>query len=435
MRLYSTFIILAITGFAGFSWGSAITQQDIQVLSFSQITDHAQPDAFPKFKQKLVFINKFATNSNSPVMLEICGESDDCSTPTLMTLAAAKKFQAFILLVEHRYYGTSIPLPVGNPKNMRFLSTDQALKDLATVIQDLQRQLVGPWIALGSSYSGNLAAYLRTLYPSLVVGAVAVSAPVKAQATWPEMDTFISQSLGPECGQDVKLNLDKVEKYVHTLSAEGLRQFRSRIGLKVTQSPAGITELSYDLVRWLVSIGKRDEFCQSLSNDDGESFLRYFQWYASSEDGMNADSFSVEAPISQGAGRSWFYQTCSEYGYFQIHHPNSKTSPSFLTPDFYKSYCKKYFGIDSLPNADAFNSTHYAKILSSGSNILFVNAQDDPWSMLSITPGNNANENLSTVMVKSGGHCQAANDFDQAGNAKGTAGTRVLKAIQSWIKK
>lgn len=72
---------------------------------------------------------------------------------------------------------------------MRYLSTSQALADLATVIISMNKKHELPentkWIVFGGSYAGNLAAWMRLKYPHLVHGAVASSAPVLAQFNFP----------------------------------------------------------------------------------------------------------------------------------------------------------------------------------------------------------------------------------------------------------
>ena len=102
-----------------------------------------------------------------------------------MRFEFAQELRALVLFVEHRYYGAS--LPFGNasqtPVGLRFLTIEQALADYAGVIHDLRARLHAPRakvIALGGSYGGMLAAWLRMHYPSAVVGAIAASAPVLA---------------------------------------------------------------------------------------------------------------------------------------------------------------------------------------------------------------------------------------------------------------
>lgn len=69
-------------------------------------------------------------------------------------------------------------------KNLRYLSSEQALADLAYFIEAKKEELQisdNKWIVFGGSYPGSLAAWFRLKYPHLANAAVASSAPLLAQ--------------------------------------------------------------------------------------------------------------------------------------------------------------------------------------------------------------------------------------------------------------
>lgn len=70
-------------------------------------------------------------------------------------------------------------------ENLVYLSSEQALADLAEFIVNIKDKynvpLTAKWVAFGGSYSGTLAAWLRMKYPHLVHMAVASSAPLLAK--------------------------------------------------------------------------------------------------------------------------------------------------------------------------------------------------------------------------------------------------------------
>lgn len=68
---------------------------------------------------------------------------------------------------------------------MRLLNSEQALRDLAYFVEQVQaNKLYGvsnnPWISVGGSYPGALSAWFRYKYPHLVIGSLASSAVVNA---------------------------------------------------------------------------------------------------------------------------------------------------------------------------------------------------------------------------------------------------------------
>lgn len=83
------------------------------------------------------------------------------------------------VVLEHRYYGTSIPTEDFSTENLRFLTTDQALADQAYFSKNVvfagleHHNLTAPYtphIAYGGSYAGAFVAFLRKLYPDVYWG-------------------------------------------------------------------------------------------------------------------------------------------------------------------------------------------------------------------------------------------------------------------------
>ncbi len=116
-----------------------------------------------------------------------------------------------MVALEHRYYGESHPFKTLTSDNLRYLSSQQALHDLANFIANAPdfvfpgRSLSGSkWIIVGGSYPANLAAWFRLKFPHLVVGAWASSAPVLAKSDYWEYDAVVGQQLGVQCAQGVQ---------------------------------------------------------------------------------------------------------------------------------------------------------------------------------------------------------------------------------------
>lgn len=70
-------------------------------------------------------------------------------------------------------------------ENLVYLSSEQALADLAEFISNIKTKYNIPptakWVAFGGSYPGSLAAWLRMKYPHLVHAAISSSGPLLAK--------------------------------------------------------------------------------------------------------------------------------------------------------------------------------------------------------------------------------------------------------------
>ena len=70
-------------------------------------------------------------------------------------------------------------------ENLQYLSSEQALADLATFSAAMTAEHALPegtkWVSFGGSYPGSLSAWYRLKYPDMVHAAVSTSAPLIAQ--------------------------------------------------------------------------------------------------------------------------------------------------------------------------------------------------------------------------------------------------------------
>ncbi|XP_032660421.2 thymus-specific serine protease-like [Chelonoidis abingdonii] len=82
----------------------------------------------------------------------------------------AQKYGALAVALEHRFYGASINPDGLQDASLRFLSSQQALADLASfhlfVTQKYNLTRNNTWICFGGSYPGSLAAWFRLKVPA-----------------------------------------------------------------------------------------------------------------------------------------------------------------------------------------------------------------------------------------------------------------------------
>ena len=73
-------------------------------------------------------------------------------------------YEALLISLEHRYYGDSQPFDDWSTPNLKYLTSQQALADIASFIDALNDSLnrKADWIVIGGSYPGALAAWFKS---------------------------------------------------------------------------------------------------------------------------------------------------------------------------------------------------------------------------------------------------------------------------------
>ncbi|CAG2164068.1 unnamed protein product, partial [Oppiella nova] len=153
------------------------------------------------------YISDTYYRSGGPVFL-LMGD-EEALDPNLfitsqMSTNFAQQFNALAVTLEHRYYGQSMPTPNLSVHNLRYLTIDQVLRDVANFIDYLTTNLSlngSKWVVFGGSYGGTLAALVRATYPNKTAGAVASSAPMEFVYDFKTYLKAVSKSLGTQCSR------------------------------------------------------------------------------------------------------------------------------------------------------------------------------------------------------------------------------------------
>ena len=138
------------------------------------------------------FANATFFEGDGPVFLCVGGEGPAFAEDVAVTggvhcahmIELASEVGALILVLEHRFYGPSMPAADYSTASLELLSSHQALADLAQ-FHAHATELYGlkpgtKWVTFGGSYPGMMAAWARLFLPHLIHAAVASSAPVQA---------------------------------------------------------------------------------------------------------------------------------------------------------------------------------------------------------------------------------------------------------------
>lgn len=127
------------------------------------------------------------------------------------------------------------------------------------------------------------------------------------------------------------------------------------------------------------------------------------------------------------AGRSWTYQTCTEFGYYQTGESANQPFSSVISLDFFRGICKDVYGqaMPVSPNTEFINTIYGSTdIRYVASNTFFGDGTIDPWHALAVLPSSNApgtqmlGSNSAAVLITGTAHCAdlyapSANDLPE----------------------
>lgn len=290
----------------------------------------------------------------------------------------AEATNGFAVVLEHRYYGTSFPVPNLSVSNLRFLTTEQALADTKYFAENIvfpgleHHNLTSKdaaWIGYGGSYAGAFVAFLRVLYPNVFFGAISSSGVTKAIIDYWEYWEPIRLYGPKEC---ISFTQDLIELVDHVL----LTPEKSHL-IPTLKSVFGFPNITHDndfaailtdfgvggwqSRNWDPAISGRsfehycgkvtnlkvvypgteslrpavvrlleDAFPYDTSSADVDQLLNFIGWanvtivqscppaFGSQDDcfGTHNDSVWQNDDLDQQGWRSWIYQVCTQWGYF-----------------------------------------------------------------------------------------------------------------------
>ncbi|EFQ34909.1 serine carboxypeptidase S28 [Colletotrichum graminicola] len=378
-----------------------------------------------------------------PVIILAAGETDGKDRlPFLdhgILSILAKATGGVGVVLEHRYYGKSFPVPDLSTENLRFLSTDQALADTVYFAkhisfpghEDLNLTAPGtPYLVYGGSYAGAFAAFLRKLYPDVFWGGISSSGVTAAIIDYWEYYEGARLFAPGDCAETTQ-NLTQVVDNVLLAKSEQVKpshvsQLKELFGLGPLQDDDFASTISYGIsglqsTNWdpasdSTSFGT---YCATVSSDSvlfGSTrhlrpaveellfvsgadvkltnrllnYAGYVRNYVKKgcRGGDLVKCFSSRKregyqniSVHQGYERSWFYQVCTEWGYFQtgsgVPEDQLPLVSRVIDVEYSSIYCREAFNITKPPNVDAINK--HGGFNFSYPRVAIVDGEADPW--------------------------------------------------------
>jgi hypothetical protein len=415
--------------------------EDVQELHFTQRLDHFDPLNLGTYQQRYFYSDRYVDStigSTAVTFLCVGGEGPGFDKSVLvdsvhctgdMIALAQKLFHNYQISVhmyalEHRYYGESYP-EFGDQSpaathNLKYLSSKQALEDLAHFVQTMQAQESNSntkWVSFGGSYPGYMAGNARLKHPQLIFAAVSNSAPLDLEVDFPGYNERVGWDLSyekiggsQECFEIVKNGHREAEALLeqnHRQLAEVFQVCNPETAL--TNKDNQNLFLGDGLIELYVQGNDpscQDELCnierlcsymiETKNSSPGKTNLDVLVDVAKVQRGDDSGCRSIDFQemlnelaqpiIDEGGWRSWLWQTCTEVGFYQTCiHETCPYSTHFHTVDQDLAICQAAYNITNVYENVQSTRDYYGGLdISSGSRVLTVNGDVDPWSVLGL---------------------------------------------------
>ncbi|KAI0444567.1 peptidase S28 [Xylaria telfairii] len=377
-----------------------------------------------------------------PVIVLCGGETDGAGRlPFLqkgIVYQLAKATNGLGVILEHRYYGSSIPTKDLSTQSLRFLTTDQALADTAYFANNVKFAGLEdvdfspentPWIAYGGSYAGAFVALLRKLYPDAYWGAISSSGV--PEAIWDYYKYFEAAAVygPPACVEKTRKITNIIDKIlIGKKGSKYVGQLKSVFGLPnvthdgdfasaINGGIYGLQSLNWDPTQ---SSNEFFNYCDIVSSNKlkypkteslrksvnelikvagyglevnalSNHVLNYIGYYAPNAASCKSqdqdDCFSTydadfykQDSISQ-SWRLWPYQYCTQWGYLQTGSGVPKNQLPLISRTIDLEYssviCRDAFNLTGPSNVDAINK--YGGFHLSYPRLAWVDGEWDPW--------------------------------------------------------
>lgn len=368
------------------------------------------------------------------------------------TFALGQVVGARVFALEHRYYGQSQPHEDWTVPNLRELTHEQGLADIAYFIEK-QNMLMGgakKWVVFGGSYAGAVSAWFRYKFPHLAIGSIASSAVVNAIYDFymymEQIKVDISKPVAAVCNNTI---LSLVTNATNIITAGTQKQkddLKSLLGATFLDDKDFLSYFT-DVYVGYVQYSNRTGMCNMMVNnvasqsDYNKKLLAYAQIGALNGETPESNTITKQANTTidfKRGSRQWLYQTCTAFSYFQTGHDNNPLRYAGIDMDFYFSICDRAYGVKLRPDTNHTNILMGSvDIINHVSNVMFQNGLDDPWQWCGLRKNQViAGKGIQVTLVNCDdcGHCtdlwkpsssnpQAIKDIQ----------TDMTKAVQGWI--
>ncbi|ESK95132.1 hypothetical protein Moror_13864 [Moniliophthora roreri MCA 2997] len=425
---------------------------------FDQLIDHNNP-SLGTFKQRYWHTYEFY-EPGGPIILMTPGEANAERYTAYLTNSTingliAQQQSGSVIIIEHRFYGTSNPYPDLSGKSFAVHNIQQAIDDLEYFAKNVKLPMPNgenlgpdkaPWIMVGGSYSGALTGWTMVNKPGLFWAGYSSSGVVEAIFDYWEYFEPIRQNMAKNCSADVEAAIAHVDEVFSGTNTTAIQALKENFGLNelshLDDVAGALRNNLWDWQSLQPNSGPNTvfrQFCDALEVKNGVSAPAegwgsehaVAAWGAFWRDGYLSNlcgNNSVEDCLGSydptqdyytdtsvdNAGRSWFWFVCNEVGYLQDGPPPAV--PAVVTrlvqPDYDLRQCQWMFSdvFDSPPDMEGgvkATNEKYGGWNLKVDRLFFANGVRDPWREATVSAQglNVPSTERMPIAVGDGFHC------------------------------
>ncbi|KAH8599959.1 serine carboxypeptidase S28-domain-containing protein [Bisporella sp. PMI_857] len=444
---------------------------------FDQYIDHAN-HSVGTFPQRYWVNTEFWNGSGSPVILFNPGE-----VPALgpngdftfylknqaLTGQYAEAVGGAVIVIEHRYWGESSPYTILSAENLKYLTISQSVQDMINFAQNVVLPFdpsgnsnadKAPWVFVGGSYSGSLAAWIETTAPGTFWAYHASSAPMQAiqnfwQYFWP-----IQQGMPQVCRVILETLVDYVDNVLTTGTSADKSSLKNMFGMGIVGHDTDFASaIALPLELWQTGEPNLQPFCDAIEDSGtGDTvnlgplpgYSRYVNIHYACSSLHCYDTYNPRNEIytditldkSEFGGRPWYWMLCNEgLGWWQTGAPTGQKSivSRLVTADYFQRQCGLLFpGVNFSSTAEQHNAKYGGWNIGNTTRLMFSNGEFDPWRSAGVSSEFRPSGPLPSTLdmpvylAKDGIHCQ---DLYMNDPTPEILALRVqeIKQMKSWL--
>lgn len=369
-------------------------------IFITQPIDHNNPDG-PKFKEQL-FLSHI--DKEKPMVIDLDGYAVNNRTTELSRILGCNQ-----IMVEHRYFGESVPAPF----DWKYLTIKQAADDHHRIIELFKQYYTGKWITTGISKGGSCAIFHGYFYPDDADASVPYVGPLNLSIDDQRVYEWIKTVSTPECRQKVfnfqKLCFEKRDE-LYPMFLDNANKKNLKYEIVGNEKAYEYAVLEYSFAYWQWGDGNCDEI-----PDENSSLDEIWEHLLKNGGVTYFDDSSIEDNYP------FFYQCYTEFGYYAyevdqfkdyIKYADGKT-PFFIPPDSNPTYDPTL--LKSISNWAS----------NEAENFIFIYGGNDPWTSPGVCLSGKTNS--LKMVLPNGSHASRIKGFSKKDK------DLIYSRLESWL--